>query len=160
MFIIVAFIYLSYGVLANESDNCTCDVLHMSGGSFGNQNFTKQNNTRNGKPYYFSTKTNMISWNNQTNQWSYEKYNLALREFWTENNYGEKGEIFSFAKKCEKTTWKGKINDTSTWIHSQCLIDDSSCSFTKELTSKLDGKQVQLQAWNPCKFPFIYKDVT
>ena len=159
IFIIVVIVYTSYGVLAFENYKCTCDILHMNGGWFGNQNFTKQTYTRNRKPVYFSTQLNMISWNNQRNQWSYERYDLAMRKFRTRSNHGERREIFSFDNMCEKMTWKGQRDDPSTWIHSECLIDDSNCSFSKELTRKFMngniGSQVQLQAKNPCKFPFI-----
>ena len=135
IFIIVIIIYSSYVVLADVSDNCNCDILHISGGSFGDQNFTKQINNHNGKSVYFSTQLDMISWNYQKNHWSYEKYNQKLEMFELWSNYGKKG--FSFANMCEKVTWKGQRDNPSTWIHSQCLIDDSNCSFTKKLTRRI-----------------------
>ena len=100
MFIIVVIIYSSYTVLANGSNTCDCDVLQIEGpvGSFGNQNFTKQNDNHNGKPIYFSTKWNMIYWNEH--DWSYEKYNGLLNKFeWTES-YARKS--FSFENMCRK----------------------------------------------------------
>ena len=108
MFIIVVIIYSSYTVLANGSNTCDCDVLQIEGpvGSFGNQNFTKQNDNHNGKPIYFSTQQNMIYWNKS--YWSFDKYNASLNKFeWTES-YATKS--FSFENMCrKKKTW---LNET------------------------------------------------
>ena len=78
----IIIIYSSFSVFGNETDNCDCEVLKVESGTrwvnfkppglIGNQNFTKQNGTLNGKPYYFSTQKNMISWKSQ--YWSYDIY--------------------------------------------------------------------------------------
>ena len=74
-------------VIANESANCDCDVLQMNSPDdwFDNQTFTKQNDTRNRKPIYFSTRGNMISWNQH--YWSYDKYNSHSDMFQPLKNY-------------------------------------------------------------------------
>ena len=61
-FIVVAIIHLSYTVLANGINRCDCDDLQIQDpdGDIGNQNFTKQNDTHNMKPYYFSIQRNML----------------------------------------------------------------------------------------------------
>ena len=157
IFIIVAIIYLSYSVLANESDNCDCDVLQVNDplGPIGYQNFTKQNGTLNGKSYYFSTKQNMISWNNH---WFYEVYDPNLVMFEPQQLFFKK--VFSFENtmcKNEDTFYNGRS------IKSQCLKDNSYCFATRELTRNfgkgIHSKQVKLEAKNPCRFPFIYKNV-
>ena len=103
MFIIVAIIYSSYGVLANESDNCDCDVLQV--------------NDPDG-PIGF------------------------------ENTMCKDEESFYIGRS----------------IKSQCLVDNSGCFATRELTrifgKGIHSKQVKLQATNPCRFPFIFKNVT
>ena len=83
IFIIVAIIYSSHTVLAIESDDCPCDVLEViSDWLVGTQKFTKQIGILNGKPYYFSTKWNLISWKNGTPPyWSLERYNDFSKEF-------------------------------------------------------------------------------
>ena len=87
-------------VLANESANCDCDVLQVDDpdGLIGYQNFTKQNETRNGKPIYFSTQRNMIYWNKD--YWSVDKYNALSDKFEWSKNYAAKS--FSFEKMCKK----------------------------------------------------------
>ena len=66
--IIVAVIYSSYTVFAKVIglDDCECNVLQIYDqvGVIGIQNFTKQNDTDNGNPIYFSTQQNMITSNN------------------------------------------------------------------------------------------------
>lgn len=164
LFIIVAFIYFSYGVSANDfvrfpNDNCACDVLQVIGPDslFGKQNFTKQNGTLNGKPYYFSTQRNMISWNNEGENWSYDKYNKAIKELEFIQKF-DKG-VFTFDQHCKNNTWKVTWNQKKTDIHSQCLTDTSMCSATKKLTRIIDSNEVKLQSKNPCQFPFIYDNV-
>ena len=102
MFIIVAIIYSSYSVLADESNNCDCDILQIYSPDalFDYQNFTKQNATHNGKPIYFSTQKYMISWNNH--RWYYEKYNAYSKQFEWRENYVTKS--FSFENMCKNKT--------------------------------------------------------
>ena len=103
IFIIVAIVYSSYGALADESDNCDCDVLQIeSNGLIGNQNFTKQIGTLNGKPYYFSSKWYMISWktgNRVYPYWSIDKYNAIYNEFESKQNFTVR-KIFTFEDMC------------------------------------------------------------
>ena len=101
IFIFVAIIYSSYSVLANET-YCNCDVLQIDDpdGSFGHQNFSKQDTTRNGKPIYFSTQRNMIYWNKD--YWSVDKYNALSDKFEWSKNYAAKS--FSFEKMCKNVT--------------------------------------------------------
>ena len=163
-FIILAIIYSSYSVIAKESDNCDCDVLQVNDpdGPIGYQNFTKQNGTLDGKPYYFSTQQNMISWNNH---WFYEVYNPNLVVFESKQLFLTKAEVFSFENTmCED----GDTFYYERSIKSQCLKDNSYCFATRELTpvirrnfgKGIHRKQVKLQATNPCRFPFIYNNVT
>ena len=66
MFIILTLIYPFCSALANESGPCDCDVLKIDDPRLiGFQNFTKQRDDLNGKPYYISNEKNMISWNGQ-----------------------------------------------------------------------------------------------
>ena len=153
MFIIVAIIYSSYTVLANESGRCECNVLQIrdSYGLIGIQNFTKQNGTYLGNPYYFSTKQNMISSYNE--YWYYRQYNATEKKFELRQKYS-KEDFFSIENKCKNETKKsGKYISAI----SRCLRDNSDCSGTIELFYNFKG--VKLQAKNPCKFPFIYKNV-
>ena len=103
------FITIHGNVPTNEIDNCDCDVLQINSpvGLFGNQSFTKQNDTRNGKPIYVSTQRNMISWNNH--YWSYDKYNAHLEIFESLKNYSTN--LFSFERMCQikDVTLKGNI---------------------------------------------------
>ena len=175
MFIIVAIIYQTCtivsgkrhtskhgSVFTSETDNCDCDVLHIddSRGVIDNQIFTKQNETYNEKPYYFSSKGNMISWNNHF--WSYDTYDSKLMIFESLENFPSK--LFSFENMCKNTTRKLEWKGRSIFVNSQCLRHNSNCLATKELTRNfVNGnhlKEVKLQAKNPCKFPFIYKNVT
>ena len=98
MFIILTLIYPFYSVLADKSGPCDCEVLLINnpGGVIGFQNFTKQRDALNGKPYYISNEKNMISWNGQF--WSYDKYNLYNMELEQKRNYSTK--LFSFANEC------------------------------------------------------------
>ena len=67
MFIILTLICPFYSALANKSSPCDCDVLKINdpAGLIRFQNFTKQRDALNGKPYYISNEKNMISWNGQ-----------------------------------------------------------------------------------------------
>ena len=156
MFIIVVIIYSSYTVLANESNNCDCDVLQINDpyGSIGNQNFTRQNGTYNEKPYYVSGQWNMISWNNHF--WSYDTYNSKFKMI--ESSKIHSPNIFSFEHMCQNVTkkvfWNGSI------VKSRCLRDNSNCSATNDFSMKFKDKQVKLHSKDSCKFPFIYKNVT
>ena len=106
MFIILTLIYSLYSALANKSGPCDCDVLQINdpGGLIGFQNFTKQSDALNGKPYYISNEKNMISWNGQF--WSYDKYNPFNKELEQIKNYSTK--LFSFANECNVV--KGSTN--------------------------------------------------
>ena len=98
MFIILTLIYPFYSVLADKSGPCDCEVLLINnpGGVIGFQNFTKQRDALNGKPYYISNEKNMISWNGQF--WSYDQYNLYNEVLVQKKNYTT--ELFSFANEC------------------------------------------------------------
>ena len=104
MYIFLALIYLFFNVLANETGPCECDVLQINDSSdvIGFQIFTKQNDTRNDKPYYISVSPypNRISWNGQ--YWSYEVYNKKFKIFESRRNYSENS--FSFERNCENST--------------------------------------------------------
>ena len=100
-----------HNALANENNNCDCDILQIesgvpwipgykSHGLIGNQNFTKQNGTINGKPHYFSTQPSIISWNGQ--YWSYEIYDDHLKMFTAIKTYPT--QVLNFEKDCT-TTW-------------------------------------------------------
>ena len=167
IFIIVAIICSSYTVLINGINSCDCDDLQIQDpdGDIGNQNFTKQNDTHNTKPYYFSIQRNMLSWKVPEKKWSYEVYNSTTKKFESRRNYGTA--TFSFENGCEKRSSNlfDKNNNPATLI-SQCLKDNSNCLATKEFTknflvgNKSFSSQVLLHAKNPCKFPFSYKEVT
>ena len=78
-------------VSADDLSNCDCDVLQINDprlGSNGNQNFTKQNDTLNEKPYFFSTQKNMISWKGK--YWTYEIYNDHWKKFILIQTYSTK----------------------------------------------------------------------
>ena len=168
IFSILAIIYSLHSVLCApnfyESDNCDCDVLQINDprlGSNGNQNFTKQNDTLNGKPYFFSTQQNIISWKGK--YWTYDIYNDHLNMSMLIQSYRSKH--FSFDKNCTNVTWKTSWNYQHTFVKTQCLKEKSNyCSGTKEITRNItngiQNEQVKLQAKNPCKFPFIYKNIT
>ena len=171
IFSIVTIIYSSFSVLGNESDNCDCEVLKVESGTrwvnfkppglIGNQNFTKQNGTLNGKPYYFSTQKNIISW--KSPYWSYDIYDDHLKMFTSIKTYPTK--VFSFDKNCTNVNWTTIWGYLSIFVKSQCLRENINyCSASKEITKNFtDGtqsKQVKLQAKNPCKFPFMYKNIT
>ena len=169
IFIIMAMIYhtciivsgtrLIIRDLANE--NCDCDVLQITEPDGSSSNYTRQNGVINFRPYFFSMKRNLISWNKQ--KWSYDKYDSKLNKFTTKLKLNE--DYFSFENMCNKLTngiiWKVKNID----ITSQCLRHNSNCLATRELswtrsTGGSKTKRIKLQAKNPCKFPFIYKNVT
>ena len=164
MFIIVAIIYHNCAIVSSQSSivpriNCDCDVLQIT--TFGfSSNFTKQNGLISRKPYYLSMKQTLISWNNQ--KWSYNKYDSKLKRFMPKIKFNTN--FFSFENMCKNVTkelnWKGKNID----ITSQCLRHNSNCLATNEVTWKHSTgsktKEIKLQAKNPCKFPFIYKNVT
>ena len=153
MFIIMAIIYSSHTVLANESDTCECHVLQIRDpyALIGIQNFTKQNDTMFGNPYYFSTKQNRIASNNE--YWVYHQYNATEKKFELIKKYS-KEDFFSIENKCKNETKKsGKYISAI----SRCLRDNSDCSGTIEVF--YDFIDVNLQAKNPCQFPFIYKNV-
>ena len=114
MFIIVAITYHTCAIVSgtrrptvmptDESNDCNCDVLQITGPDGFCHNFTKQNEKLNGKPYFFSMKRNMISWDN--GQWSYDKYNSSLNTFVTQKKFDPKS--FSFELLCKKishTLW-------------------------------------------------------
>ena len=147
-------------VLANESANCDCDVLQVDDpdGLIGYQNFTKQNQTRNGKPIYFSIQQNMIYWDNQ--YWSYDEYDAKLETFVTgRDQFSSK--FFSNENGCKNTNRSKIQKGIIIYVKSQCLRENKNCSATRELTRRFEfgfkvQQQVQMQAKNPCKFPFIY----
>ena len=161
-----------HNALANENNNCDCDILQIESGVpwipgykphglIGNQNFTKQNGTINGKPHYFSTQQSIISWKGQ--YWSYDIYDDHLKMFTAIKTYPT--HVFSFEKDCTNVTWTTTWGYLSIFVKSQCLTENiNHCSATKEITRNFtDGtqsKQVTLQAKNPCQFPFMYKNIT
>ena len=107
MFIIVVTIYQTCSIVSSEeSGDCDCDVLQITGPDGFCHNFTKQNDILNGKPYYFSMKRNMISWDNE--KWSYDKYNSSLKSFVPNQRF--KSNFFSFELMCKYATrgiyWK------------------------------------------------------
>ena len=165
-FTIVAIIYSSYSVLANNSDDCPCDVIEVEGDWLvGTQKFTKQIGTLNGEPYYFSTKWYLISWKTGTPPyWSIDKFNAFSKAFESIQNFTVR-KMFSFESMCQPNKWNILNRKTGKNIVTiiKCLNDNSNCSASKELTMSFkDGnhsKQVQLQAKEPCQFPFIYKNV-
>ena len=119
--------------LGNESAHCDCDVLQVDDpdGSIGHQNFTKQDETRNGKPIYFSTQQNMIYWDNQ--YWSYDKYDADLITFKTGiDKYGLT--LFSNENGCKNTSRTKIQNGIISSVKSQCLRENGNCSATRELT--------------------------
>ena len=128
-------------------------------GFVGNQIFTKQNGTINGKPVYFSTQQSIISWKGQ--YWSHDIYDDHLKMFTSIKTYPTN--VFSFDKNCTNVTWNTPWHYLSIFVKSQCLRENSNCSATKQITWNItDGnqiKQVKLIAKNPCKFPFIYKKI-
>ena len=140
MFIRVAILCLSFSVLATfQFPNCDCDVLQIddSLGVIGVQNFTKQNDTYNDRPIYFSSKYNMISWNNYF--WFYDTYDNNLKIFESAEKFTKK--IFSFENKCknwETVRWNGRK------IKSRCLRDNSNCSATSDFTRKIEDKQITI----------------
>ena len=139
MFIIVAITYSSYTVLADESDNCDCNVLQIYDkfGVIGIQNFTKQNNTHNGNPIYFSTLQNMITSNDD--HWTYYQYNAAEKMFYRKRTYS-KQDFESFKNKCKNFGLR-YISEIS-----QCLRDNSNCSGTRE--AYWNTQNIDLQAKN------------
>ena len=62
--------------------------------------FTKQNDTRNGKPHYFSIQQNMIYWTNS--YWSYEEYDAYLKRFRFGQIYPSR--FLSNGNGCKNTT--------------------------------------------------------
>ena len=155
--LIVAVIYSSYTVLADESERCDCNVLQIYDrfGVIGIQNFTKQNNIHNGNPIYFSTLRNMITSND--NKWTYYQYNAAEKMFDRIRTYSKQNfdSFEKFKNKC-----KNKINNTTRYISaiSLCLRDSSNCSGIRE--EYWSTQDIHLLAKNACKFPFIHKNVT
>ena len=142
----------------SESNNCDCDILQINDpfGSIGIQNFTKQNYTLWGSPYYFSTQLSMISSNNVYH--TYSQYNVSLKTFEARKKY-RKEDFHSFENKCIN---EAKKNFTTVRLLlvsaiSRCLRDNNNCSGTRKLTWNVKG--VNLKAKNPCQFPFIYKNV-
>ena len=134
MFIIMAIIYSSHTVLANESDTCECHVLQIRDpdGSIGVQNFTKQNDTMFGYPYYFSTKQNMISSDNK--YWYYGQYNDTEKKFGPRKKYLKK---ISLVLKTSAKTKSSKMRGTII-----SLINVKSCLLI-----------LKKQIHPPCIFP-------
>ena len=169
MFFIVTIIYHTCTIVSgnsvHKSDICDCDVLQIDDpdGVIGYQNFTKQNQTLNGKPIYFSIQQNIISW--YYTVWHYEEYDANWELFRPRFTYNSP--FFSFenppkngCKNASGTVFPHKVK---TLVKSRCLRDNSNRSGTRELTNNLTigfkvAKQVQLQAKDPCQFPFIYKN--
>ena len=123
MFIIVVIIYHTCAIVSGTSDNCNCDVLQINGDLIGNQSFLKQNDNINGKPYYFSSRWNLISWKHT--YWSYEKYDSSMETFVTTAIYDPK--FFSFENECKN--WYGEKHRkgnsmNSIFVQSQCLRDN------------------------------------
>ena len=175
MFIIVAIIYHTFEIVSGvqpfipsgikESYNCHCDVLQVNDpdGYIGNQNFTRQDGTLNEKPYYTSTKKDVIYWS--THQWVYDKYNDYISKYYDRKS-------FSFENECKNISRTITSNGHSTTWTNLCWRESCSAA-TKDLTrefkpSKLlnyNGeykliKQIKFQSKNPCKFPFMYNNVT
>ena len=104
MFIIVAIIYQTCSIVSGKSDDCDCDILQITGPDGSSHNFTKQDDKINGKPYYFSMRRNMISWDNE--KWSYDKY--SSKSFVPNQRIEPKS--FSFELMCKYATrgiyWK------------------------------------------------------
>ena len=169
IFIIVAIIYRTHSIKStNGLGICDCDVLQINDplGVIGNQNFTKQ------KQYlYVSSQWNVIYWSRR--RWSYYIYNPKFKII--ELNETDTTNLFSLEDMCKDVTtdifWNGRI------VKSRCLRDKilqtRNCSAKKELTRINQGVQrlkrqftnspsthEKFQANNPCKFPFIYKNVT
>ena len=152
--------------LCPNEDQCDCNVLQVneSDDLMGNQNFTKQNGTWNGKPFYFSMQQGRISWN--IYYWSYDIYHENLKRFVPGHHYNE--EIFSLKTVC-KGGRIGKIQrvqrEKTFLIKTQCLRDNNNCSAEKELAvTFLDEvhnrtTEHKLKATQPCTFPFVYKNV-
>ena len=113
MFIIAAIICQTCSIVSgsnpivfpvDESDDCDCDVLQITGPDGSSHNFTKQDDKINGKPYFFSMRRNMISWDNE--KWSYDKY--SSKSFVPNQRIEPKS--FSFELMCKYATrgiyWK------------------------------------------------------
>ena len=153
IFVILAITYSSYTVLADESDNCDCNVLQIydkfNSSGIGIQNFTKQNDTHNGNPIYFSTQRNMLTSNDKF--WTYYQYNAIEKMFEKKQTYSREN-FFSFEEKCKNITLRYLS------AISLCLRDNSNCSGTRE--AYWNTQNIDLQAKNACKFPFIHKNVT
>ena len=148
IFIIVVIIYSSYGALAN----CPCDVLEVDSGWLVEiQKFTKQIGTLNGKPYYFSTKWNLISWKDGTPPyWSLERYNDFSKEFEKIKTFTKK-KMFSFQDMCKPLTVRlFDDNKDNIVTKTQCLSEISNCPNTRRLTTTWKNgnhsKTVNLQA--------------
>ena len=156
--IIVAIIYSYYNILAIESNTCDCDVLQVndSSGVISYQNFTKQSGTLDNKPFYFSLKKGVIY--SKDEQWSYAIYDDS-KGFVELKTYPKT--FFSLESICNNETW------TLGWpnkVHTRCLKDNSknTCSAIREFTVNVnigDQKQINVQARDPCKFPFVYENV-
>ena len=114
-----------------ENEICECDVLHIeSDGPIGNQNFTKQNDTRNGKPHYFSIQQNMIYWTNS--YWSYEEYDAYSKRFRFGQIYPSR--FLSNGNGCKNTTQF--FHFLGTVVKIKCLKYNSQCSATRMLSAK------------------------
>ena len=101
MFIIVVTIYQTCSIVSSEeSGDCDCDVLQITGPDGSSHNFTKQDDKINGKPYFFSMRRNMISWDNE--KWSYDKYNSSSNSFVSQQKF--KPKFFSFELMCKPAT--------------------------------------------------------
>ena len=148
IFIIFAIIHSSYCGnvrFPNESGNCSCDVLEVESDWLdGIQKFTKQIGTLNGKPYYFSTKWNLISWKNGApNYWSLDKYNSFSNVFESTATFTTL-KMFSFDNMCENKKWTLTDEGGNKVTRSQCLEDTSDCPNTKKLTTSLkNGSHIQ-----------------
>ena len=164
--IIVAIIYSCYNILAIESTKCDCDVLQVNdpNGVIGYQNFTKQNRTLNGKPFYLSMKQHMIYWNND-NHWCYDFY-LHQQEFCILGIYDK--DIFSLESICKNSNWTGLpqgpfLNGSlTTKCLKSSLRNNNICSATKEFLMNVtiddDIKEVEVKTKDPCIFPFKYNN--
>ena len=148
-----------------ESNDCDCDVLEINDphGSIGNQNFTRQNGTYNEEPYYVSGQWNMISWNNH--HWSYDTSNTYNSNFKIiESNKIHSTNFYSFEHMCKNVTRKVFGNERERFVKSRCLRDNllrsRNCSAINELIRINQGIHEKLQPSVPCKFPFIYRNVT
>ena len=161
--------YLLQCILANESQNCNCEILQIYNSENPSlyHNFSKQAGEINGKPFYFSIKSRMIHWSNLENRWM---GNIYLKQYGVFGPIGPPhndaiANLIEHNSSCLSFSSERNYNDVT---KVKCLVDNFGKCFAirqqkgEIQTGKthLDTTHYEATAKAPCVFPFKYRNVT